>query len=229
MAQPVIGCYLAGNIQNQATKRISLIGIGLYAPVGTIDIFFNRRSDIDQRPSVLTQTMALVTIRGIGTESLGVIGIDKHLLDDVLNLLNSWRRSDKPMAQNFQRSLREQLGFIFTKISGSSSGFGQRDSNPVGIERNIGPVTFDNTLRQGRQYGWCGRYGIPVDNGAFFRFHSITSVRSGQGTQRKQIQRATEFDHKKSVQTFRQRQFSFRAPRPGFGKFMQWQVSWLAD
>ena len=115
--------------------------------------------------------MALVTIRGVGTESLGVIGIDKHLLDDVLNLFDRRRCSDKTMAQNLQRPLRQQLGFIFTKVSGCPACLGQGDGNTVGIKRNIGAVTFDNTLRQWRQYGWCGRYGIPVDNGAFFRFH----------------------------------------------------------
>ena len=39
MAQPVVGGNLAGNIQNQAAVGITLVGIGIDAPVEFFQIF----------------------------------------------------------------------------------------------------------------------------------------------------------------------------------------------
>ena len=41
MAQPVVGGYLAGNVQNQTAVGIALIGIGINAPVKFFEVFVN--------------------------------------------------------------------------------------------------------------------------------------------------------------------------------------------
>ena len=146
MTQSVIRRHLARYIQNQTAQRIPLIGIGLNTPVRTIDIFLDGRSDIDQRSSILPQAVTLVTIRGIGTECPRVIGIDQHLFDDILNLLDRRRGTGKTVSQHFQRPLRQKLRFILAEITGRTTSLGKRNRNPFGIERHFGTVALDDTL-----------------------------------------------------------------------------------
>tara|TARA_R110001599_G_scaffold124880_3_gene297637 strand:- start:74 stop:292 length:219 start_codon:yes stop_codon:yes gene_type:complete len=48
LIQPVIGNYLASGIQNQATKGVTLVGVGVYSPIATMKVFTDRGRYIQQ-------------------------------------------------------------------------------------------------------------------------------------------------------------------------------------
>ena len=48
LRQPVVGDHLARDIEDQAAQGIALVGVGVHAPVAPMEIFVNRRADLDR-------------------------------------------------------------------------------------------------------------------------------------------------------------------------------------
>ena len=47
LVQPVVGDDLARHIEDQATQRVTLVGVGVHAPVAPLQVFIDGRGDID--------------------------------------------------------------------------------------------------------------------------------------------------------------------------------------
>lgn len=95
MRKPVVGDYLARNVESQSSQRIALVSVGLDAPIGPIHVFVDRGGDIHQCFAVFAQPLVLSPISDIGTESTQVIGVDQRLFNDVLYLFDRWHQTRK--------------------------------------------------------------------------------------------------------------------------------------
>jgi len=88
MTQPVIGDHFARGVQYQTAERVSLVGIGIHAPVRLIEIFIHGRGHINQGAFVLPEFVVLFAVNDIGTCSLHVVGRDQNLFGDILHGFN---------------------------------------------------------------------------------------------------------------------------------------------
>ncbi|MNI72214.1 hypothetical protein D3C73_1281420 [compost metagenome] len=50
--QPIVGRDLAGNVQDQAAQAVSLVGIGVDAPIALVQVFLHGAFHVDQLVAV---------------------------------------------------------------------------------------------------------------------------------------------------------------------------------
>ena len=93
MVEPIVGNDLTGNIQNQTTQGVALIGVGVYTPVQLLKVFVNRTFNIDPALASVTSAVTLFTIDNVSTQRLEVATIKKRMFNGVLHLFNV-RRHD---------------------------------------------------------------------------------------------------------------------------------------
>ena len=144
MAQPVVGGNFAGNVQNQAAVGITLVGIGIDAPVELFQIFVDWAFDVNHNLFVGAGTVALVAVQDIGLGSGKIVGGNQNLLDNVLNLLNRRKRLRKFMFQNFQHLAGQEPGFLLAKLVRAGSGFQNSVVNTVAVKRRQSAISFGN-------------------------------------------------------------------------------------
>ena len=53
--EPIVRHHLAGDIEDQPAQRIALVGVGVHAPVGALQVFVDRGGHIDERALIAAQ------------------------------------------------------------------------------------------------------------------------------------------------------------------------------
>ena len=147
MAQPIVGRYFSGNVQDQAAVGVSLVGIGINAPVKLFQIFINRAFNINHNFAVRTHTVALVTIQNIGFGSSKVVGRNQNLFDNILNLFDCRKRFRKFMLQNLQNLSRQQPAFLVAEFSGGGAGFVDSIKNSGAVKRCQSAITLGDVFK----------------------------------------------------------------------------------
>ena len=146
MAQPIIGRYLAGNVQNQTAVGIPLVGIGVDSPVESFQIFVDGALNVNHNLAIRTHAVALVTIQNIGLGRGKIVGGNQNLLYDILNLFNRRHGFGKLMLQNFQNLSRQKPAFLLSELSGGKSGLVNGIVNFAAVKRGKRPIPFGNAL-----------------------------------------------------------------------------------
>ena len=115
LVQPVVGNHLARHIENQPAKGVTLIGVGLHAPVFTPQVFVHGGCHIHQTAPLTPQPPVAFTIDDIGAGGGIVTGFHQHPLDAVLNLLH---RQLQPLGQQRQHRAGQDVRLRGAQLPG---------------------------------------------------------------------------------------------------------------
>ena len=155
--QPVVGDHLAGDVEDQPAERVTLVGVGLDAPVSAIDVFVDRGFDVDQGPSVVAQPAMLVAIGDVGAKGAQVIGLDQHLLDDVLHLFDRRVGGGEAVPKHLQYTLGEVVYPVVVEFAAGLPGARECGGDTADLEDDARAVALDDAGRKiqlaGLQYG----------------------------------------------------------------------------
>ena len=142
MAEPVIGDHLARHVEDQSAQRITLIGIGVDAPVALLQIFVHRRFDVDQRLAVVAQLLVLLPIYDIGAQGLAIRGIEQCRLDRILDLFDMRCFQPVPADGRQHYLLGEARRFPAVKLAAGQPCAGQCHLNFCRIKRLLATVAL---------------------------------------------------------------------------------------
>jgi len=101
MREPIVGENLAGNIEDHAPKGITLVGVRVHAPIQLVEIFVDRRGDIDHGLLVAPQLLVLLAVDDVSAGRLEMIGGDEDLLDNILDLFDVEKSGRVTVINNF--------------------------------------------------------------------------------------------------------------------------------
>ncbi|MNI35390.1 hypothetical protein D3C73_894130 [compost metagenome] len=133
LVQPVVGGDLARHVQYQPAQGITLVGVGLYSPVFTVEVFVHRGRDFDHGSAVASQTPMLFAVDDVGTHREEVAGVHQNPFDPVLDLLDMQPRH---ALQPGKHRLEQAFDFDVRVLTGRLAGGDQCLTNLVGIEGN---------------------------------------------------------------------------------------------
>jgi len=139
LVQPVIGSDLARHVQHQPAEGIPLVGIGLHAPVFTVEVFVHRGGDFHQGLAVAAQATVLFAVDDIRAHRQEVTGVHQHPLDAVLDLLHI---QPFDAAQPRQYRTEQQVDLGLPILAGGIAGGDQRLTDFFGVEGNEATVAF---------------------------------------------------------------------------------------
>ena len=144
VAQPVVGGYFAGNVQDQTAVGIPLIGVGVDAPVEFFEIFVDRAFDVNHDLFLGAHAMTLFAVKDIRLGGGEIVGGDQYLFNHILNTFNRRQRFGKFVFQNFQNLRRQQIAFLLAEFAGRLTGLADGVINFIAVKRNQGAVPFDD-------------------------------------------------------------------------------------
>ncbi len=158
VVEPVVGDDLTRDVEDEPTQRIALVGIGVDAPVALLQVFGDRRLDVDQRALGVAQLAVLFAVDRIGAQRATVAGGEQGGFHQVLHLLHvrreRWRAGVGDLrGQGGQHGLvRETPGFFVAELAAGVAGAAERRGDASGIEGAHAAVALD-------QVGGCrGRF-----------------------------------------------------------------------
>jgi len=75
--EPVVRDDLAGSIEDQAAQRITLVGVGVDAPVLLLEVLVDRSGHVHQRLAIGAQLLVLLAVDDVGARGLREVGRDQ--------------------------------------------------------------------------------------------------------------------------------------------------------
>jgi len=143
MVEPVIGHHLAGSIQDHPAQTPALIGVGMHAPVGLVEVFVNARFDIDHGAHVVAQTSVLAAVGDISARGLEVVQGEQGFFDRILDQLDRWRDIVRQLRHHQLRKFSSLVRIEFTR---NRARLDERFGDFACIERNDTPIAFQDVL-----------------------------------------------------------------------------------
>ena len=156
VGQPVVGDDLARDVEDQAAQRIALVGVGVDAPVLLLEVFVDRRGDVDQRLAIGAQPRVAVAVDDVGARGVEVAGGRERLLDGVLHLLDVGRAGLEPVREHTADRVGQPVRLGDVEFAGRGAGAGDRRRDLRELEFRVRAVALDHARRQ---YGGGGRTG----------------------------------------------------------------------
>ena len=153
VVEPVVGDHFSGDVENQAAEAVTLIGVGVDAPVHLVEVFVDRAFHVHHGLAVLAQLGVLLAVDDVGAGGLEVVSGDQHLLDRVLDLLDVRRFGAELVDQDLDDLRGQQERFVGIQLAGGGAGPLDRGAYLFRIERRQRVVALDDTLEQRDQIG----------------------------------------------------------------------------
>ena len=151
--EPVVRDDLAGDVEDETAERVALVGVGVDAPVGLLQVLVHRRLDLDDGLLVRAQPRALLAVDDVGARGREVVRADEHLLDDVLDLLDVGVGLGEAVTEHLDGLGGEQPGLVGAELTGRGTGALDRRADLLGVEGRRVAVASDDGGRHARGSG----------------------------------------------------------------------------
>jgi len=145
MVEPVVGNHLSGHVQDQPAQGITLVGVGVNAPVGLLQVFVHRRGHIHQGLSIPSQLVVLLAVDNVGSGGLEVVGRNEDLFHHILDIFYMRRGLAELVAQDLQHLSGQESRLVSVELSRGLTGPPDGGSDLGGLEGNRDAVTLHHS------------------------------------------------------------------------------------
>ena len=91
VVEPIIGDHFAGNVENESPQAVTLIGIGIHAPVTLVKVLIDGTFHVNPTLFDVPRRRTLLTIDDVASQRHKVPGLKKGVLNGILHPLNVGR------------------------------------------------------------------------------------------------------------------------------------------
>ncbi len=148
--QPVVRDDLARHVEDQPAERVALVGVGVDAPVLLVEIFVDRRGDVDQRLAIGAQPLVAVAIDDVGARRVEPAGGRERVLDAILDRLDVRHAAGVAVREHAADGLGELVRRGGIEFAGRRTGAGDRGGDLGKLEGRALAVALDDLRGQCR-------------------------------------------------------------------------------